>query len=445
MSNARVQESDDLPFGLQGLPSGMIREIRETREMAEAFNQEVVRHRSLEIDQKVEDNPNFLPWDLVHEANKRGFYTLWIPKAFGGKGYSPLSMLAFSEILGSECLGIANLIGAHYVGIALMSATFNFKVLQRICNSVVEGEQSGKPCLLSTAITEPDAGTDLEDIELIDRGRIHSRAEKVKGGYLLNGTKVFISNAHLSSWHIVIAHTDIKRPSESSVVLALSSKTPGFSLGRIEGKMGQNACPASVLSFDNCFIPDEYVCLAPDSSHSPETKLNHRNICAMLVDDVLSLSRPGVAALGAGAALGAYQEALRHCSKTQLGHAPLLNQEWVQCILAEMYKNVKMSQYCFWDAGLQIAFRGPFHMLQNQIIFSLLKILPQKLLQSLLTPLVTSSSSRRTMLQSRIEIQNKGWDKHYSGSSSLAKFAASDLAMENCNLALKLMGRSCLR
>ncbi|MBI3554677.1 MAG: acyl-CoA/acyl-ACP dehydrogenase [Deltaproteobacteria bacterium] len=437
--------SDTLPLGIRAaarLPKGLLKEIRHAAALAKAFNEEVVRPQALAVDHRIMDEPDFLPHQLVREANERGFYSLWLPKAFGGGGYSALSMLAFSQELATECLGIGNLIGSHYVGVALVSATFNFTVLRRLCADIVAGEKNGTPCLVSTAITEPDAGTDMEDVDLIDRGHVQCRAEKAAGGYRLTGSKIFISNGHLSSWHIVTGYTDLARPSESSVILAVKTGSPGFSLGRIERKLGQNACPASVLNFDQCFVPASCVCLEPGPAVAGAS---HRDLCAMLVDDVLAMSRPGVAIMAAGAARGAYREALRHCLRPQPGVTLLANHEWAQSLLAEMQKNIKLSEYCAWEAGLHMALDGPFRMLNGRFVFWLLKLLPVSVAKLFFGALMAHPSGRLNMVKDRLKLKHEGRDRSYSALGSLAKFSASDLAIENCRIALRLMGQSGFR
>ncbi|MBI3544718.1 MAG: acyl-CoA/acyl-ACP dehydrogenase [Deltaproteobacteria bacterium] len=427
-----------LPFGFtEGakLPSGVLEEIREAARLAREFNRDVVRPRAHDLDRLVQGQPEHLPWDLVKAAGDRGFYSLWLPRAFGGGGYGPLSMLAFSEELASECLGVGNLIGAHYVGIALISATFNMRVLRRVCEDVVAGELAGKPRLVSTAITEPDAGTDMEDVDLLDRGRVGCRAERAEGGYRLSGTKMFISNGHLSAWHVVTGYSNLAKPSESVVIAAVPSSSKGFSLGRIERKMGQNACPASVLNFDSCFVPDELICLEPSRHAGP---IPYRQVCEMLSDDVLAMSRPGVAIMAAGAAKGAYRAAFEHCVKTRVDGVPLASLEWVQTRLAEMWKNVKLGEYCAWEAGLRASSRGPFRTMQQPLAYWLLKLLPA----AIAAPLLSHPSGRAKMLADRAALRRSGADREYGSYSSLAKFAATDLAVDSCRIALELMGHA---
>ena len=163
----------------------------------------------------------------------------------------------FVEELASECLAITNLIGVHYFGFSILAATWNIRLIDKISREVAEGERTGKPCLVSGAVTEPEAGTDAEEVELLARARVRCHARKVEGGYVVNGRKIFISNGHLSTWHMLLAYEDLERPDETMIAFAVKNGTPGFSFGRMEKKMGQKACPASELVFEDCFIPDE--------------------------------------------------------------------------------------------------------------------------------------------------------------------------------------------
>ncbi len=419
------------------IPSAIAREIAHTRALARLFIEETVRPNALLFDQKVLNDPDTLPWDLVKAANRFKLYSLWLPKVLGGGGYHPLSLLAFNEELAAECLGIANLIGSHYVGLSLVSCAFNFTLLETLCRAVLEGEKSGNPCLVSTAITETNVGTDYEEIELIDRAHVTCRAERVSGGYKVTGSKVYISNGHLSKWHIVTGFLNSGPHSSGGVILAVSSDSPGFSLGRIERKMGQNACPASVLHFDGCFVPDALVCLAPEHVPNP---LLYRKVCETMTDDLLSLSRPGVAALAAGVAHSAFLFCEKHFRESGQ-----IEEEWAQALLTDLRKNTFLCQSLFWNSGILASAKGPFQSMMNPSLFFLLRILPTALLQRIFAPLLKHSSTRLKLWNDRMKTHSLRKDRAYYARSSLAKFAASDLAMESLSMALQACGEKGFR
>lgn len=428
---------------VEKLPSGLVREVQEIIEMAQEFNEQVLRRQVLEIDQGVEREFDFLAQDLVGEMSRWGFFSLWLPKIFGGGGYNPLSMLPFNEELGSTCLGVANLVGAHYVGVGLGAATFNLSVFRKLCLEILEMEKKGEPCLFSAAITEPSAGTDLEDPDLLRRARLTCRIRKVPGGYLLNGTKIFISNGHLATWHVVVAYEDLKNPSDSSVVLAVKKGSPGFSLGRLERKMGQHACPASELVFENCFVSSEWVLMdrqGYQDTLGENTSWPYSRRCSLLIDDVLSVSRAGVGALGAGSARAAFEGAIQFVEQSESEGSSLSNRQWVQSKIGEMYRNVESCRASYWEANYSYALDGPYAQMQNPWIFRFTNYLPRGWPNSLVSRLFSTQASNRWALRARLNRYKPAAAKRVSGLGSIAKMSSADLAVKNTQIALELMG-----
>ncbi len=210
----REPRFDDITNSLQALPAlprPIVAEVRKAVALARKFNDMVIRPGCMELDLKMHEDPAYLPWDFVKKAGQWGFYSMFIPKMFGGGGVATLAGPPLTEELASACLGMANLIQVHYLGVASLACTMNTRLMNKLFRETAAGEKSGRPCLLSTAITEPGAGTDVEETDLVDRGQITCHAQKVDGGYLVNGTKIFISSGHLSTWHILIAYRDLEK------------------------------------------------------------------------------------------------------------------------------------------------------------------------------------------------------------------------------------------
>ncbi|MBW1988723.1 MAG: acyl-CoA/acyl-ACP dehydrogenase, partial [Deltaproteobacteria bacterium] len=360
------------------LPAGLADEAREVVALARRFNQEVVRPRALSLDRRMHADPDHMDWDFVNTANEWGLYSLWLPKFFGGGGCNFLTMCLFIEEVASQCLAMANLIGVHYLGVGTLSATWNAPLMRRIFSEVAEGEKTGKPCLISLAVTEPGAGTDAEEVDLMDRGDMTCKVTRTDGGYRVSGTKVFISNGHLSTWHMLIAYEDLSRPSESIVMLAVKTGTPGFSFGRIERKMGQKACPASELIFDDVFVPDELV--AVDIRHHKGISRSARDTAMQIIDYVVSTSRAGVCAFGAGAARGAFEEALAFAESTEVDGQLLVNHEWAQCLLAEMVKNVNLARLAYMETNYANTVCGMFKHLAAAPLHYASKYTPRALI-----------------------------------------------------------------
>ncbi|MFY9397989.1 MAG: acyl-CoA dehydrogenase family protein [Desulfomonilia bacterium] len=442
----REPRFDDMMVNLLSvpkLPKAVVRETREAVALARKFNDEVVRPYALELDRKMQEDPGYLPWEFVKTANDWGFYSMWIPKMFGGKGYVMSSLSNFLEEIASACTAMANLIGVHYLGVATLSATCNLRLMNRVMRDTVEGEKAGDPRLISLAHTEPGAGTDAEEVELLDRGRPACRAQKVEGGYIVNGRKVFISNGHLSKWHMTSAYEDFTKPSENMVMFAVQNGLKGFSFGRQEHKMGQKGCPASELIFEDCFIPQEYVCI----DRRDQAKLSRplAKLTMQLVDYVVSMSRAGVAAFGTGVARGAYEEALRFASETEVDGKLLISHEWAQCMLAEMYKNVALGRLAYTETNYANGLFGFFKILQWKPLYYYYRYAPQAVLDNVVAPFFEHAVSTWLFRKLYFDWQKETEAQCTSGWGSLAKFVGTDIGMKNCQMALELMGQAGVR
>ena len=443
--------SKDLPFDDMSLsqqaiskqPSAMLAETRQVVALARKFNEQVVRPHALSLDITMQRDPDHLPWEFVKKANEWGLYSLWIPKLFGGKGYNLPSIASFLEEIASECLAMANLIGVHYLGFAVAVSSWNARLVRRLCRDTLDGEKNGKPSLMSLALTEPGAGTDIEETDLMDKGTVTCHARKVEGGYLVNGTKVFISSGHLSRWHMLIAFTDLKKPSESSVMLAAETGTPGFSFGRTEKKMGQKACPASELVFDNCFIPEENALYSAEQGRSLKRSLSETNM--QIIDFYFAASRAAVGAFGIGAARGAYREALVFAVNEKLGNVPLIQHEWVQGLLAEMYKNVAVARYAYIEANYATGMHGMYRLIQQKHLYYLTRFTPKFLIDRLVIPLLDHDLVTRMLRKISFDMQTDRQIGLTSGLASMAKFTGTDAGIKNCHLAMELMGQAGLR
>ena len=444
---SRYPEFEDATLSLHyapRMPKAMVKETQEVVAIARKFNDEVARPLYLELDRKTHEDPNYFPWDLVKKANEWGFYTMWVPKIFGGKGYNMPSLSYFVEEIGSVCLGIANVLCVHYLGVSGLMMAGNAKVIKKVMGEVAQGEKTGDPCIIALAITEPTAGTDVEEVDLEDQGKITCHAKKVQGGYIVNGSKIFISMGHLSKWTVLYGYTDLKKASESTVVMMVKEGMKGFTFGTHENKMGQRICPASVLNFEDCFVPDELVMFDPEKvrkfSRQPVRDITMRHI-----DYIVSITRPAVGAFGTSAARGAFEAALKFANETELDGKPMINSEWVQRMLAEMYKNVRLGRLAYVEANYANSHRGVYNILQMKPIYYYLKYLPKAYFDKVISPLLDKGFATWLLSKWYLDWQ-KPKDQHCcTGLGSLAKFSGTDFGVRNCQMALELMGQEGLR
>ncbi len=232
------------------------------------------------------------------------------------------------------------------------------------------------------------------------------------------------------------------RPDQSAVVVAVKTGADGFSFGRQEHKMGQRGCPASELIFEDCFVPDDQVCL--DRIQSARLKLPIRQIQERFLDYVLSSSRAGVAAFGAGAARGAYEKALAFARTTEVDGKLLVRHEWAQMMLAEMLKNVLLARLAYVESNYVNGLAGMYKFLQMKPVFYAMKYTPRPILD-LLSPLMGLDITTRWFRWVNFGLQSEHERRRAAGWGSMAKFSATDAAAQNARLALELMGAKGLR
>ena len=442
----RFPRFEDAYLGLNyapKLPKAMVKETKELVAYARKFNDQVVRPNALLLDRMTHENPDYLPHDLMKTISDWGFYTMWVPKIFGGKGKNLPSLSPVIEEVSTACVGIANVMGVNYLGLSSLMTSFNMRITNRVLSDVIEGERTGDPKVIAFAITEPIAGTDAEDMDLVDRGRVITRAEKVDGGYMVNGRKVFISMGHVSEWTVFYAYTDLKTPSQNMIGLVVRRGTKGFSMGRHEDKMGQRVCPASEIIFEDCFIPDDQV-LIDQYSIKKFTRKTPAEVMMRHIDFLASSSKAGVCSIATGVARGAFEDALKFAAETEVKGKLLINHQWAQCLLAEMHKNVILGRLLYQETNYANSNRGVYDLLQMKPVFYYLKLMPPSYFK-MLEPMVNQAATTWAMSKMYFDLKKQENVDICSGTASMAKFAGTDIGMRNCQLALDLMGEAGLR
>ncbi|MGD0822380.1 MAG: acyl-CoA dehydrogenase family protein [Desulfomonilia bacterium] len=420
------------------LPARIKADFHEAIQLAREFNDEVLRPVYLGIDRKVMEDNEYLPLDFIRKANVWGLYTLWIPKMYGGQGMNMLSLYTFMEELSSVCAGLANLIGAHYLGVSVLCSSCNMKITNRILRDVVSEAKKGNPCLISLAWTEPGAGTDQVEGPLLDRAKVRTQATRVEGGYVVNGSKVFISAGHVSTWHMLICYEDIRKPADTLIMLAVKTGMKGFSFGHKEQKMGQKACVASELIFEDCFVPDEYVCFSKDQVR--RLGITAKEAGLKLIGMFPSVTQPGVAAISTGIARAACEAAREYVAKKKVAGEFLINQEWVQMVIADMYTNVVAARAIYMEAAYAAGLMSMIRLLFNKALFYLTIYTPAWMFTLLVAPLFNLEIVNHIYRKLNFEMTKAEDERHMSGLGSLTKFSCSDMAVANCAKALDLMG-----
>ena len=186
------------------------------------------------------DREHFFPKETIQKAGELGFCGLYSPESEGGLGLSRLDASVIFEQLAMGCTTTTAMLTIHNMATWMIATWGSDEVRAKWCPSLVTGEQLASYCL-----TEPGAGSDAASLK--------TKAEKKQSGYILNGSKAFISGAGETDVLVVMARTGGSGPKGVSA-FAVPANAPGISYGKKERKMGWNAQPTRMIAFDNVEI-----------------------------------------------------------------------------------------------------------------------------------------------------------------------------------------------
>jgi butyryl-CoA dehydrogenase len=256
------------------------------------------------------DETEDFPWELVKDLSSAGLFEVYIPEDYGGKGGGVTELCIVTEELSRICGGIA----LAYAGTALGSYPIllfgNEEQKKKYLPSIAKGEK-----LAAFGLTEANAGSDVSAIQ--------TQAKPIEGGYILNGTKQWITNGGEAEIYTIIAVTDKTKGARGASAFIIEKGFKGFSFGKKEKKMGIRASATWELVFNDCFVPEENLL----------SREGYGFIVAMKTFDK---TRPGVAAQALGIAQGALDEALIYSKKREQFGKSISSFQDIQFKLAEM-------------------------------------------------------------------------------------------------------------
>ncbi|MGC4068136.1 MAG: acyl-CoA dehydrogenase family protein [Polyangiaceae bacterium] len=365
---------------------------------------------------------------VLRLACEHRIFSLALPRALGGTGCSMLALSVGLEQLAQTCAGLANLVATHGLALAVVGASGSVHWLLRLAELIVEHERRGEPYLLSTAATEPSAGSDLEDENELPRARIESEATPEPGGYRLNGTKIYVSNGSLAAAHVVVMPTDRRSAADTLHAFIVSRDQPGLMVLRTEEKLGQRASPAAELRFSDCYVPEEQ-------------RLTASTLRGRTFDLVLGASRAVVGAFGAGIARGVHD----HCLELVKREADRGDANDTAILLGRMWANARTARASYVEGNLANARYGLVSFMDHDSLRRFDRSMPRGWANNKLTlrlmshPLVDEPARRfmERLRSTRIALA--------SSLGSATKVTTSELALENCELALELLGADATR
>ena len=291
------------------------------RQMVREFAEKEVAPIAAEMDRLGE-----IPEELIGKIAKMGLFGIPVPEAYGGGGGDFLSYILAIEELSRACASTGVTVETHVsLGTEPILNWGTEEQKQRYLPRLAGGEMIG-----SFGLTEPNAGSDAAAIE--------TTAVPDGDHWLLNGSKIFISNSGLADLSIVMAMTDKTAGTRGISAFIVETALPGFSVGRQEEKMGIRAAKTASLTFDNVRVPRENLL----------GKIGEGFKIAL---HSLDGGRVAIAAQALGIAQSAFDQAREYARMRQQFNRPLSAFQAIQFILAEMATEIKAARMLTYHAA----------------------------------------------------------------------------------------------
>lgn len=298
-------------------------EQRMWRKAVHDFVAKEVRPRAHEVDETSEFN-----WNAVRKGGPLGLMGLSIPEEYGGAGVDAISAAIAIEELGWGCGSTALALAAHNgLGTAPLvqygSEALKKKWLPRVA--------SGRHRLGALALTEPGAGSDLQ-------GGVRTKAEQRGKEWVINGAKMWTTNASIAEYIITLARTDATGNSRSLSMILVPTDAPGLKLGPAEKKMGLHGSPTHAVTFEDVHVPLDN--LIGEKGHGLQQTLS-----------TLDGGRISIGALSVGLAQAAYEFALAYAKERRAFGKQIGEFQAIQWMLADAATEIEAARTLLYKAA----------------------------------------------------------------------------------------------
>ena len=300
---------------------GLTREQELVRQMVREFAVNEVKPIAAEIDETER-----FPMENVKKMAELGMMGIPFPKELGGAGGDVLSYIITVEELSKVCGTTGVIVSAHTsLCASLLYENGTPAQKEKYLIPLAKGEKIG-----AFGLTEPGAGTDAAGQQ--------TTAVLDGDNYILNGSKIFITNGGVADTFIVFAMTDKSQGTRGISAFIVEKDFPGFSIGKKEDKLGIRASSTTELIFENCVVPKENLIGKEGKGFGIAMK-------------TLDGGRIGIAAQALGIAEGAYEEAVKYMKERKQFGRPLSAFQGLQWMIAEMETKIEAAKLLVYKAA----------------------------------------------------------------------------------------------
>ena len=312
--------------------------VPKTHELFRQMIREFVEKEVKPIAAEVDENERF-PMETVEKMAKIGIMGIPIPKQYGGAGGDNLMYAMAVEELSKACGTTGVIVSAHTsLGTWPILKFGTEKQKQKYLPKLASGEWIG-----AFGLTEPNAGTDAAGQQTM------AVQDPETGEWILNGSKIFITNAGYANVYVIIAMTDKSKGLKGISAFIVEANTPGFSIGKKEMKLGIRGSATCELIFENCRIPKEN--LLGDKGKGFK-------IAMMTLDG----GRIGIASQALGIAAGALDEAINYAKERKQFGRSLAQFQNTQFQIANLDVKVEAARLLVYKAAWRESNNLPYSL-----------------------------------------------------------------------------------
>ena len=304
-------------------------EQQEYRDRCRTFAREVIRPAA-----RQHDAEESIPWEVIKEARKQGFGGLEGIQRSASDAQGQMQVISAEEFHWG-CAGIALAISGSGLAAAGIASSGTPEQISQWVPECFGNEEEIK--LGAYAVTEPQAGSDVKSLK--------TTARRDGDEWVLNGTKVFITNGGIADVHVVVATVDPTLGTRGQASFVVAKGTPGLSQGKKESKLGIRASHTAEVVLDDCRIPAENL-LGGEEKLERKLQRGREGKKSRGADALATfeMTRPLVGASALGIAQAAYEWTLEHLDGQSVEGRPALSEQRIQQVLADVATEIEAAR-----------------------------------------------------------------------------------------------------
>jgi len=292
-------------------------------DLARKFGKEEITPVAAKYDETME-----YPWPIIKKAHEVGLLSTHVPQEYGGLGLSTLDGCLIAEELAAACSGIYTAMEANSLAQAPLIVAATHEQKKEFLEPMTQS-----PMMAAYGVTEPGAGSDVQGIK--------TRAVKVGNDYVINGSKMWITNAGFADWFFVLAYTDPTAGVRGMTGFIIPKGTPGLEVGKKEINMGQRCSDTRGISFHDVKVPAKY-------------RLGEEGQGFKIAMAAFDHTRPPVAASAVGVARSAMEHAIRYAEERKAFGVNISRHQAIAFMISDMAMNIEAARLLVWKSASEI-------------------------------------------------------------------------------------------